>query len=328
MYHYILLCVDKFDCVVAWFGSKGIPSRGPVQEGWMTRQVMTGRTAILAVGLAAMGACLSAVDAAIVRALDGGVHPFVIAFFRAAFGALAVLPLVILRPRVLQTTYSLRQHGLRAGLKLATLIAFFAAFALGQLTDVTAIAFTSPIFVVLGAAAMLGEKLGALKVVAIGLGFAGALVILGPSGSGLSWAMVFALSGAVMQAVIQLMLKSMSSGDSTATLVVWNLFLTVPMAAVLAATVWVAPTLPEIGLLAVQGTLGAACMALMTHAFSLADASIVAPVDFLRLPLIALMAWLLFGETARVSTWVGGGLICAAALIASRAGRRPLREAD
>ena len=45
-------------------------------------------TAILAVGLAAMGACLSAVDAAIVRALDGGVHPFVIAFFRAAFGAL------------------------------------------------------------------------------------------------------------------------------------------------------------------------------------------------------------------------------------------------
>ena len=294
----------------------------------MTRQGVTGQRAVLAVGLAAMGACLSAVDAAIVRALDGGVHPFVIAFFRAVFGALAVAPLVALRPEVLKTSFPLRQHGLRAALKLVALIAFFAAFARGPLTDVTAIAFTSPVFVVLGAAMMLGERLGALKVVAIGLGFAGALVILGPSGTGLTWAMVFALSGAVMQAVIQLMLKSMSSGDSTATLVVWNLFLTVPMAALVAATVWTTPTLPQFGLLALQGVLGAACMALMTHAFSLADASIVAPVDFLRLPLIALIGWLLFAETARASTWVGGGLICAAALLASRAGRRPAAGAE
>lgn len=288
----------------------------------MTRLGTAGQRTILAVGLAATGAGLSAVDAAIVRALDGGVQPFVIAFFRSAFGALAVVPLVALRPRVLKTSFSLRQHGLRAGLKLLALIAFFAAFAQGPLTDVTAIAFTSPVFVVLGAAAMLGERLGSMKIAAIALGFVGALVILGPSGTGLTWAMGFALSGAMMQSVIQLMLKSMSSGDDTATLVVWNLFLTVPMAAVLAATVWTTPTLTEFSLMAVQGVLGAACMALMTHAFSLADASVVAPVDFLRLPLIALMGWLLFSETARVSTWVGGGLICGAALIASRAGRR------
>ena len=289
----------------------------------MTRQGATGQRTILAVGLAALGAALSAVDAAIVRALDGGVHPFVIAFFRAALGAMAVLPLVAARPGLLTSHYPLRQHVLRAGLKLVALIAFFAAFARGPLTDVTAIAFTSPVFVVLGAAMMLGERLGAMKLLAIGLGFAGALVILGPAGSGLSWAMGFALSGAVMQAVIQLMLKTMSSGDGTATLVVLNLLLTVPMAAVLAALVWTTPTLWQFGMLALQGVLGAACMALMTHAFSLADASIVAPVDFLRLPLIALLGWLIFSETARASTWLGGGLICSAALIASRAGRRP-----
>ena len=86
--------------------------------------------------------------------------------------------------------------------------------------------------------------------------------------------------------------KSMSAGDSTATLVTLNLFLTVPMAALVAAPVWATPDLHQIGLLALQGVLGAACMALMTHAFSLADASIVAPVDFLRLPLIALTSML------------------------------------
>lgn len=288
----------------------------------MTRRGGKAQSAILAVGLAAMGACLSAVDAAIVRALDGGVHPFVIGFFRAFFGALAVVPVVLVRPAVLKSTYTLHQHGLRAGLKLVTLIAFFAAFARGPLTDVTAIAFTSPVFVVLGAALMLGERLGGMKIAAVVLGFAGALVIVGPAGTGLTWAIAFAFFGATMQAVIQLMLKSMSSGDSTATLVVLNLFLTVPMAALVAAPVWSTPGLHEMGLLALQGVLGAACMALMTHAFSLADASIVAPVDFLRLPLIALMGWLLFAETARATTWIGGGMICTAALIASRASRR------
>jgi drug/metabolite transporter (DMT)-like permease len=169
---------------------------------------------------------------------------------------------------------------------------------------------------------MLGERLGGMKIAAVVLGFAGALVIVGPAGTGLTWAIAFAFFGATMQAVIQLMLKSMSSGDSTATLVVLNLFLTVPMAALVAAPVWSTPGLHEMGLLALQGVLGAACMALMTHAFSLADASIVAPVDFLRLPLIALMGWLLFAETARATTWIGGGMICTAALIASRASRR------
>ena len=288
----------------------------------MTRQGGKAQSALLAVGLAGLGACLSAVDAAIVRALNGGVHPFIIAFSRALFGALAVAPLVILRPAALKSVYPLRQHALRAGLKLIALIAFFAAFALGPLTDVTAIAFTSPVFVVLGAALMLGEKLGPMKIAAVALGFSGALVIVGPAGTGLTWAMGFALIGAVMQAVIQLMLKSMSGGDDTSTLVVLNLWLTVPMAALVAAPVWAMPDAQEWGLLALQGVLGAACMALMTHAFSLADASIVAPVDFLRLPLIALIGWLLFNETARATTWIGGGMICASALIASRATRR------
>ncbi len=277
---------------------------------------------MLAVAFAAGGAALAAVDAAIVRALDGGVHPFVIGFFRAAFGALAVLPFVLARPEILKTSFPIAQHAVRAGLKLLALVAFFAAFSRGPLSDVTAIAFTSPVFVVMGAAMMLGEKLGVLRIAAVIVGMAGALLIVGPSGAGLSWAMGFALSGAVMQAVIQLMLKSMSSGDKTATLVAWNLFLTVPLALVLALPFWTTPDPAQLGLLALQGVLGAACMALMTHAFSLADASIIAPVDFLRLPLVAVLGYGLFGEMPRPSTLAGGALICAAALIASRASRQ------
>ena len=288
----------------------------------MTREVGDTMPVMYAVGLASAAAGLAAIDAAIVRALGGSVHPFVIGFFRATFGALAVLPWIAVRPGVLRTVHPIQQHALRAGLKLLALVSFFAAFSYGQLTDVTAIAFLSPIFVVLGAAAMLGERLGRSTILAVLASFAGALLIVRPTAGALSVGMGFALIGAMLTALIQLMLKSMSSGDRTDTLVVWNLLLTAPMALIPAVLFWTTPTLWEGGLLVLQGVLGAACMALMTHAFSLADATIVAPVDFLRLPLVAAVAYVLFGEVAGPATWAGGTVICGAALFASRASSR------
>lgn len=199
--------------------------------------------ATTAVVFAAGAATLAATDAVIVRALSGAV-----------------------RPSVLRTTHPMRQHALRAAFKLLAMIALFAAFSWGPLADVTAIAFTSPIFVVLGAALTLGERPGP-------------------------------------------------------TLVVWNLLLTVPVALLLAIPFFAIPGPREMGLLALQGVVGTACMGLMTHAFSLAPATVVAPVDFLRLPLVAFGGFALFGETVALTTIGGGALICCAALIAARSGK-------
>jgi drug/metabolite transporter (DMT)-like permease len=272
---------------------------------------------ILAIG----AAILAAADAVIVRALNGAVHPFVIGFFRAFFGAIVLLPWVALRPGVLRSSHSLRQHAMRAGFKLLAMVAFFAAFSWGPLADVTAIAFTSPIFLVLGAALALGERPGPAMIGAVAIGFVGALIVVGPSGAGFSLAILLALAGAVLQSVIQLVLKSMSKGDGTATLVIWNLLLTVPIALLFAVPFWAMPGSKEMGLLALQGVVGAACMGMMTHAFSLAPATVVAPVDFLRLPLVALGGFALFGENIALTTLCGGGLICCAALIAARSGK-------
>lgn len=269
--------------------------------------------------LFAIGAAiLAASDAVIVRALDGAVHPFVIAFFRALFGAVLLVPFLVLRPQVLASTHSLGQHALRALFKLFAMVAFFAAFGMGALADVTAIAFMSPIFVVLGAALLLGERPGVRMLLAALIGFCGALVIVGPSPSGLSLAILLALCGALLQARIQLILKSMSRGGATSTLVVWNLLLTVPISLVLAVPFFAMPGQRELMLLALQGAVGTSCMGLMTHAMSLAPASIVAPVDFLRLPLVALGGVAFFDGTIALTTVVGAALICLAALIAAR----------
>jgi drug/metabolite transporter (DMT)-like permease len=277
--------------------------------------------ATMAVLFAVGAAVLAAADAVIVRALHGAVHPFVIGFFRAFFGAVILLPFILVRPAVLRSTHPLSQHAVRAGFKLLAMVAFFAAFSWGPLADVTAIAFTSPIFLVLGAALTLGERPRPAMIGAVALGFVGALVVIGPSATGFSLAIALALIGAVLQSAIQLILKSMSNGDRTATLVVWNLLLTVPIALLFALPFWTTPGPREMGLLALQGVVGAACMAAMTYAFSLAPATIVAPVDFLRLPLVALGGFALFGEHIAATTLFGGGLICCAALVAARSGK-------
>ncbi|MCD7059716.1 DMT family transporter [Pelagibacterium xiamenense] len=275
---------------------------------------------MLAAALMAGAAILSAADAAIVRLLAGGVHPFVIGFFRGFFGLLFVLPWIASRPGMLRSHYRF-MHVARAGLKLLSLICFFIAFGAAPLADATAIVFTGPIFLTLGAWLLLGERLGAARVFAVIAGFSGAMIVLQPGNSeGVSPALLFALAGAALTAVVQLMLKVMSARDNTDTLVAWNLILIVPLALIPAIAVWTTPTLFELGLLVAQGIFGALNMTFVTRALGMADASFLAPLDFLRLPAVAIFAFILFGEIAGPLTWIGAAVIFGATLIAAGGG--------
>jgi drug/metabolite transporter (DMT)-like permease len=279
------------------------------------------RAALIGVLLMVVVAVLGAIDAVIVRMLSPGVHPFLMGFTRALFGLLFVLPWIVSRPGILQSHYGFR-HVLRAALKLGSLVAFFAAFASAPLADVTAIAFTAPIFVTLGAWAFLGEAPRAARVLAVAIGFVGVLMVLRPGQhDGIPFGLAMALLGALLTAVIQLILKPMSARDSTQTLVAWNLIATVPIAAIPAILFWSPPTIAEWGLLGLQGVLGALNMGLVTRAFSLAEASLIVPIDFLRLPAVAALGFLVFGQTVPLTTWLGGIAIFGATLLMARSAR-------
>lgn len=271
------------------------------------------RHLFIAAMLMAAAAVLLAVDSVIVRYLSAEVHPFVIAFFRAFFGLLAVMPWILRNRRMLQSSYRWL-HVVRAALKLGSLIAFFIAIAGAPIANVTTIAFASPLFLTVGAWLWLKEPVVPARVIALCAGFIGVLIVLAPSSGPLSVALWFALLGALLQAVIQLLLKSMSALDSTDTLVAWNLLLSVPLGLIPALFVWQMPSPPMLGLLALQGAIGALNMTVVTRALSLAEASWVAPIDFLRLPAVALIAYLLFGEVAPLTTWIGAVVIFSASL--------------
>lgn len=286
------------------------------------------RAALIGVALMLGVACINAADAVIVRLLAREVHPFVIAFTRVSFGLLAMLPWILSRRTMLRSQYRIL-HVLRAALKIGSLVAVFAALAAAPLADVTSIGFAAPLFVTLGAWALLSEKLRPVRLLALGLGFVGVVVVLRPDWTQgmaiVSPALALALLGAVLTAIIQLMLKVMARRDGTDTLVAWNLIVSVPLALIPAIWFWTTPTAVQWGLLALQGALGAINQTAVTRAFQLADASLVAPIDFLRLPLVALLAFSIFGEVAGISTWIGAAFIFVSTLLMA-ASHRVIRQ--
>ncbi|EPX78748.1 DMT family transporter [Salipiger mucosus] len=137
--------------------------------------------ALLGVGLMVLVAGMNAVDAVLVRFLADDIHPFFMGFTRAAFGLLAMLPWILHRPGMLMTRRHWL-HGLRAALKLGSLVALFAALAGAPLATVTAIGFASPLFVTVGAWFVLREAPQAIRIAAVVLGFIGVVVLLKPGG--------------------------------------------------------------------------------------------------------------------------------------------------
>jgi drug/metabolite transporter (DMT)-like permease len=287
---------------------------------------MLDRRSLTGISLMLMVAAFSALDAVIVRMLSGSVHPFVMVFTRAAFGALAMLPWILSRPGILKT----RRHWLhilRATLKLASLVALFTALASAPLATVTAIGFAAPIFVTIGAWVFLRETPRTVRIAGALLGFVGVLILLRPAGGEMNVALIYALISALLVGTIQLILKYMGATEKADTLVAWNLIVTVPIALLPAIYFWATPSPVEWMLLGVQGVLGAVSQFLVTKAFQLADASLVAPIDFLRLPFVAVAAYLFFGEIADIGTWIGGGVIfCAILLIAASSPARVVSQ--
>ena len=282
---------------------------------------MVDRNALTGVSLMVIVAACSAFDSVLVRHLSHNIHPFFMGFTRASFGLLAMLPWILKNPGMLSTRRHWL-HALRAGLKLASLVALFAALASAPLATVTAIGFAAPVFVTVGAWFFFREAPNSIRIAAVITGFVGVVVLLEPGGGSLNMALFLAVVSALLTATIQLMLKHMGSREKSDTLVAWNLIATVPIAFVPAIFFWSNPTPVEWALLALQGAIGALNQTLVTKAFQYGDASLIAPIDFLRLPFVAAAAFLFFNEIASRSTWIGGAFILVAVLMMAMSSRR------
>ena len=251
---------------------------------------------------------LGALDGIIVRILSSDIHPFLIVFYRSIFGLIIIIPIFLKERDVFISSYRYL-HLFRAFLKILALTSFFLAFKSVSLSDVVSISFITPLLIILGSIMFLKETPTKKHIIFSFIGFIGILIILKPGFSSIPDALYWALIGAILSACIQLILKKMSNKDKPNTLTVWNLLCTVPLAFIPALFFWATPSFEIFILLTIQGLIGVLNMLFITKAMSMVDLSYLAPYDFLRLPIISILAFMMFDEIPSASTLLGALII-------------------
>ncbi len=258
----------------------------------------------------------------LIRFVAEELDPMQIAFFRNLFALAFMLPWLARVGFKGLATRRLRVHVWRAVLGLAAMVCWFYSIALLPLADAVSLNFTVPMFATAGAALFLGETVRARRWTATAVGFLGVLVILRPGFTEMTVLMGLPVLAAAFMAVSSLLVKSLSETESASAVVFYmNLILT-PLSLVFAVFVWRWPSGEALGLMALLGMLAAIAHIALTRAYAKADASAVMPFDYTRLPFVAAIGFIAFGEVPDSWTWIGAGIIAASAIyIAQREGR-------
>ncbi len=263
----------------------------------------------------------------LIRELTATFDPLQVVFFRNIFGLIAMLPWLAGHGLGALRTQRLGLHALRATMGIVSMICWFTALSLMPLARATALSFTAPIFASVLAVVFLGEVMRLRRWSATAIGLLGTLIIVRPDSSSLEPAALLALTSAVLGAASPIFVKVMARTESAGAIVTYMVLFTTPLSLVPALLVWQTPSLEQLGvaaLLGAAGTLGHLCL---TRALASADATVVVPFDYLRLPAVALIAYLAFGEVPVIWTWIGGGIIAASSFYITLREARLRREA-
>ncbi|MCU0827511.1 MAG: DMT family transporter [Tabrizicola sp.] len=188
---------------------------------------------------------------------------------------------------------------------------WFWAVTMIPLAQVFALEFTSPIWVILLSPLFLGETLTRRKLLSAALGFAGILIVARPDFGNLDLGVLAAAGSAVFFAATALMTKRLTRGEAIVSILFWLTLMQAGFgtAAMLADGQFTVPTLATLPWLVLIGIAGIAAHLCLTTALSLAPASVVVPVDFARLPIIAVIGALFYAEPVEATLFLGAGLI-------------------
>lgn len=254
----------------------------------------------------------------IVRYLGEDMSTATLFFFRNLIGFLTVLPILMKTGPALFKTKRFPLHLLRAFVALTGGFAAFYAVSRAPLASVTAITYAAPIFASIFAMTIFREGVSWHRLAVLPLGFIGVLMVLRPSFDIEFAGMVGAVISTVTTAVAFLVVKSLSATERSETVVAYPFLLILPISAVFAYFDWTAPSLAQVPLVVLMGVGISASQYCMVKAFSLADASAVLPVDFMRLVVAAAIGVAFFGDVLDIEVLVGAAVILGATVYSAR----------
>jgi len=262
----------------------------------------------------------------IVRYIGTDLPAPVAAFMRYAMGLVILSPVLVRLVTYRPSPRALMLYAVRGLVHGMGVILWFFAMARIPVAEVTAIGYTSPIFITLGAALFFKERLHARRIFAVLAGFAGAMLVIRPGFSEVSSGQLAQLAAAPLFAASYLIAKSLTRSESPA-VIVGVLTITATLAlAPFAAANWQTPSLHDTMWLALAAAFATTGHYTLTRAFKAAPLTVTQPVTFLQLLWATLLGMLAFGEPFDPWVIAGGGVIVASATyIAHReaaAGRR------
>jgi len=275
----------------------------------------------------AAGGFLFSILNTIVRAIAMQMDPFEVQFLRYLFGLLVMLPWVFKAGLRNYWPTDVKGQFWRGGVHTIGMVLWFIALPKIPLADMTAISFTGPIFIMIGASWFLGEPMRRDRWIAALIGFAGVVVVVAPkmSGSGGGYHLVM-LASAPLFAASFLITKALTRYEKATVIVFWQALTVSLFSLPLALLHWQDPSLLQwIGFL-IAGILGSVGHYCWTRAFHVADISSTQSLRFLDLVWTSALGWLIFSDIPSQSTWIGAVVILAATIwIARREGQRPVK---
>lgn len=246
------------------------------------------------------------------------IPPLEIVFFRNCVSLALILPWMFRHGHLPVRTTRLKLHALRAVIGLSAMAGWFTAISIMPIAPAVALNFTVPLFAMIVAILLLGERPDLHRWGATIVGFAGVIVILQPGAIEIGLGPLLALSSALGFALSMIFIRMLSRTDSPSTIVFYQVLFMTPLSLGPALAVWQTPGWSEFIWLVVLGTLATTAHLSMARSLSVAEASAVASLDFVRLPVVAAIGYFVFAEIPIATTWIGGAIIIASSVYISR----------
>jgi drug/metabolite transporter (DMT)-like permease len=251
----------------------------------------------------------------LVHWLGPGWPPPLQLFWRQAAGLVLLLPFIAVQGQAAFRTRTWKAVLFRSACAMGGLALWIYAATRLPLATATVLSFTRPLWIVILAGIVLGERISAIKWAGVLLGFAGVVVMVQPGATMIEpWAQAAAIASSLLFAFSFVTIKSMSGDNNPMVIIVWSCVLGVAFTAVPAAATWRTPSPVEFAVLSGLGVASLLAFMCMLKAMSFSGAAALMPMDYLRLPMITLAGILLFHEYPDAYGLAGGALILVAAL--------------
>ncbi|MEE4600302.1 MAG: DMT family transporter [Desulfobacteraceae bacterium] len=243
------------------------------------------------------------------RELSGQLSTFQILFFRSVIGVLIVGFFLGCSNWRQIFTRNLQVHVLRNISHFGGQFGWFYGIAFIPLAEVFALEFTVPVWTAVLATVLLKEQISRTRVAAIVFGVLGVFLILRPGLAVISPAALAVLGSAFCYALSHTLTRRLALVDTPLTILFYMTIIQLPMGFVTSIFDWTTPSLPMLPWIIVVGVAALSGHYCMARALAIADATVVVPMDFLRLPLIAAVGFLFYGESLDWLVLAGGAVM-------------------